>query len=253
MFFDLPLHPLLVHFPVVLLPLTAVGVIGLVVFRRRSRALALSVLGLIVVGALATVGSLLSGNALADMSYTPDQHQRWGLILTVAAVVYALVAGSWLWRAARADDGSPAKAWGYASAVMAVAVTVVAVLAGHSGAVAAWGGKAGTDTTTAPASPEATSVSPAAPSTPAPASPSSSEASAYTMEEVAKHNTAESCWVAVNGNAYDLTEWIGNHPGGSQAIESMCGTDGTSAFERKHGGEEDPAAALERYRLGPIR
>lgn len=251
MLFDLPLHPLLVHFPVVLLPLTAVGVVGLAVSRRRSRALALSVLGLIVVGALAAVGSLLSGNALADMSYTPAQHQRWGLILTVAAVVYALVAGPWLWRAAREDGGSPAKPWGYASAVMAVAVTVVAVLAGHSGAEAAWKGKTDTETTTAPASPDATSVSPAAPSTSGSASPS--EASGYTMEEVAKHNTAESCWVAVNGNAYDLTEWIANHPGGSQAIESMCGTDGTSAFERKHGGEEDPAAALERYRLGPIR
>ncbi len=253
MLFDLPLHPLLVHLPVVLLPLTAVGVIGLALTQRRSRALALSVLGLLVVGTLAAVGSLLSGNALAGLSYTPAQHQRWGLILTIAAVIYALVAGPWLWRASREDGGSPAKPWGYASAAVGAAVAVLTVLVGHSGAEAVWEGKTDTETTVAPASPNATSVSPAAPSTPAPSSPSSSEASGYTMEEVAKHNTAESCWVAINGNAYDLTEWIGNHPGGSQAIQSMCGTDGTAAFKGKHGGEEDPAAALERYRLGPIR
>ncbi|PIR89457.1 MAG: hypothetical protein COU07_00970 [Candidatus Harrisonbacteria bacterium CG10_big_fil_rev_8_21_14_0_10_40_38] len=52
--------------------------------------------------------------------------------------------------------------------------------------------------------------------------------------DVAKHNSKTSCWTIIDGKVYDLTEWIGQHPGGQQAILSLCGKDGTEAFRNQH-------------------
>ena len=46
-------------------------------------------------------------------------------------------------------------------------------------------------------------------------------------EEVAKHNNAESCWVIVKGQAYDVTEFLPDHPGGSKIILKYAGKDAT--------------------------
>ncbi|BGP12780.1 hypothetical protein JCM10213v2_000697 [Rhodosporidiobolus nylandii] len=53
--------------------------------------------------------------------------------------------------------------------------------------------------------------------------------------EVAKHNTAESLWVIVNGNAYDLTE----HPGGMKILLKYAGQDATEPIH--------PPGTLEQY------
>lgn len=37
-------------------------------------------------------------------------------------------------------------------------------------------------------------------------------------QEVAKHASAEDCWVVVNGKVYDLTAFAPNHPGGAQSM-----------------------------------
>ena len=57
----------------------------------------------------------------------------------------------------------------------------------------------------------------------------------YTKAEVAAKNTASNCWTIVGNKVYDLTQWISRHPGGSGAIASLCGVDGTSGFKGKHG------------------
>ncbi|MFA6459347.1 MAG: cytochrome b5-like heme/steroid binding domain-containing protein [Candidatus Paceibacterota bacterium] len=72
----------------------------------------------------------------------------------------------------------------------------------------------------------------------------------YTLTEVAIHNTASSCWAAVNGGVYNLTTWIGKHPGGEKAILSICGKDGSSAFNNQHDGQADPAKALASFKIG---
>ena len=82
--------------------------------------------------------------------------------------------------------------------------------------------------------------------------PTQTTATSYTMDQVAQHSTAESCWSVVNGKVYDLTDWVTQHPGGKDAITGMCGTDATAAFEGKHGGESDPATALDGYLLGAL-
>jgi len=53
----------------------------------------------------------------------------------------------------------------------------------------------------------------------------------YTMEEVASHNTKESCWIVANNNVYDATNFINRHPGGSYTLLSKAGTDVTKHFE----------------------
>ncbi|KAH8828420.1 hypothetical protein DL96DRAFT_1709707 [Flagelloscypha sp. PMI_526] len=37
-------------------------------------------------------------------------------------------------------------------------------------------------------------------------------------KEVSTHNTRESCWIIVHGNAYDVTEFLSDHPGGAKII-----------------------------------
>ena len=107
-------------------------------------------------------------------------------------------------------------------------------------------------------------VASAAPATPAmsatPAPSKSAEesksaepvAAGNTMERVKANNSASSCWTVISGNVYDLTRWIGSHPGGSGAIRSLCGTDGTAEFNSQHRGEGTPQARLAGYLLGPL-
>lgn len=56
--------------------------------------------------------------------------------------------------------------------------------------------------------------------------------SAITLEEIAKHATQDDCWMAINGNVYDVTDFISSHPGG-QAIVFGCGKDATELFENR--------------------
>jgi len=74
----------------------------------------------------------------------------------------------------------------------------------------------------------------------------------YTMAQVRANNTAKSCWTAIDGYVYNLTNWISAHPGGSGAILFLCGTDGTNAFKAQHENQSRPAIRLDSYRIGPL-
>ncbi len=74
----------------------------------------------------------------------------------------------------------------------------------------------------------------------------------FTMADVAKNNSATSCYSVVRGKVYDLTAWISKHPGGEGAIKRMCGVDGTAGFTGKHGGSAGPEGALDRYYIGDL-
>lgn len=55
-------------------------------------------------------------------------------------------------------------------------------------------------------------------------------AKTYTMAQVASHNSSSSCWLAISGSAYDVTKYLGLHPGGAGEILRYCGKDATTAF-----------------------
>lgn len=244
----LPLHPLVVHVVVVLLPLGAAALIAIIVvpsWRTRYGVLAL---GTLTVGALASVVARITGLALAETETLPRTHAQWGNILVPVALVVAAL--GWVWwflerRREKAPAGSSPLGTIIASAVSlagALAVIVLTVLTGHSGAQATWG-------TSGVASPSAGVSTPASPGATAEATPT---ASGYTLEEVAEHDTAESCWAAINGEVYDLTEWIGVHPGGASHILALCGTDATERFELQHSDDRRPNTQLERFRIGAL-
>ena len=74
----------------------------------------------------------------------------------------------------------------------------------------------------------------------------------YTLADVAMHNTGTSCWSTINGGVYDLTSWINQHPGGPEAILSICGKDGSAAFNDQHGGQRRPANELAGFQIGTL-
>lgn len=56
----------------------------------------------------------------------------------------------------------------------------------------------------------------------------------FTMEEVAKHNTADDAWLVVDDNVYDITKFAKLHPGGTLLILEYAGKDATDAFYELH-------------------
>jgi cytochrome b involved in lipid metabolism len=77
-------------------------------------------------------------------------------------------------------------------------------------------------------------------------------ATGYTLAQVAANNTTGSCWAAIDGNVYDLTSWINQHPGGKSAILSICGKDGSAAFNGQHGGSGRAQSELATLKLGTL-
>jgi len=99
------------------------------------------------------------------------------------------------------------------------------------------------------ASPAAT---PSATPSATPTAKGTTESAGYTMEKVRANNNEASCWSVIDGNVYDLTKWIGSHPGGRGNILSLCGKNGTAEFASKHRGDSNPQARLKGYLLGPL-
>ena len=75
----------------------------------------------------------------------------------------------------------------------------------------------------------------------------------YTKAEVAAKNTASNCWTIVGNKVYDLTQWVSRHPGGSSAIASICGMDGTSRFKGQHASSGRANATLDGYYIGDLK
>ncbi|KAF7597380.1 hypothetical protein BBP40_006322 [Aspergillus hancockii] len=59
---------------------------------------------------------------------------------------------------------------------------------------------------------------------------------------VAEHNSRDSCWVIVHGKAYDVTEFLPEHPGGQKIILKYAGKDATEEFDPIH-----PPDTLDKY------
>ncbi|CAE6512738.1 unnamed protein product [Rhizoctonia solani] len=54
------------------------------------------------------------------------------------------------------------------------------------------------------------------------------------FDEVQKHNTRNSCWVVINGEIYDVTGFLNDHPGGIGPILKAAGSDATRVFVPIH-------------------
>jgi Cytochrome b involved in lipid metabolism len=261
----LPVHPLVVHFAVVLLPLAALALVILVIVPRWADRFGWVTLAALAGGTAAAFVAKESGEALAAKIGEPAAHASLGDLLPPLAVALLLAAVVWFIlhrRSAKAGRGRTAGTIvaGALAAVLALTVTGVTVAVGHTGAQAAWGDvaaeAAGAQPEESPSATDTASESPSASataSTGANATPSaSSTAGAYSLADVAKHADANSCWSAVNGKVYDLTKWINQHPGGPQRILAMCGKDASDAFNGQHGGQARPAKELAGFEIGTL-
>lgn len=247
----LPLHPLVVHFAVVLIPVAALGLLLLVLFGKLADRFGVLTLLVLAVGSGAAFVAKESGEDLAAKVGRPAEHATWGSLLPwVAAALWAVALIWYLLHRAdrRASRGRSAATIGGALLTAALALVTVAlsILVGHSGATAVWASTAATPSTTPVSTPTASAPS-ASPST---STTTGTAEASYTAAQVAQHADAASCWVAINGSVYDLTEWISAHPGGSQRILDICGTDATAAFTAQHGGQAKPADQLAQFRIG---
>ncbi len=172
-------------------------------------------------------------------------------IATGAAVALALVVAPSA--SAAVKEGAACKKAGQSSTVSGRKFTCV-----KKGSKLVWNKGVVVKSAPTAAATAAASAAPMASATPMAtksAEPTKSAAPAstgYTMERVKANGTSSSCWAVISGNVYDLTKWIGSHPGGSGAIASLCGTDGTSEFLAMHRNQNKPEARLAGYLLGPL-
>merc|ERR1719316_1203846 len=72
-----------------------------------------------------------------------------------------------------------------------------------------------------------------------------------TLEEVAKHSTKEDCWVAVNGQVLNVTNFLKDHPGGELAILTFAGKDASEEFNMIHPPDVIPKYAPDAL-VGPL-
>lgn len=140
----LPMHPLIVHGAVVLVPLAAVGLMLMAVrpaFSRRFGVLVVIVAG---VGALASVAAKLSGEELSERVGTPEVHAELGDVLPWVALGL-FVLGLVFWLVDRGIPGNkPRPGWLVVFAILLLLASAFAIYwtirVGHSGAEVTWAG-----------------------------------------------------------------------------------------------------------------
>lgn len=260
--FGLPLHPLAVHVPVVLLPLGALSLLVLLVVPRWRAVLAWPTVAVLGIAAVGSLVAKLSGEALAERVGEPGRHEELGnWLVALAWMLFAGTLAWWLWQRKRLKQrratGVVGLIVGVVLATVAATALIVAVLTGHTGATAVWGGLVSDG---APAAPSATGSDDdddddddAAPGATQGASPGATPGAAgISTAEVAQHDDSASCWVAIEGTVYDLTDWITQHPGGPERILGICGTDASDDFGGQHAGQSEPTAQLSEFAIGAL-
>jgi len=235
----LPVHPLVIHTVVVLVPLSALGLIAAVFSASFRKRFAVAFVVLLAATVPLAFVAKESGEALAERIGITEQHETLGDAFPVWVAVLLAMAVVWLLVSRRTGSVLVRRIVGGVLVFTAAQVIVLTVLVGHSGADATWGGiVAGFD-------------KPTASETAAP-SPSASSERALTMAEVSTHASADNCWTVIDGAVYDVTPFVNRHPGGAAAIATLCGGDGTSLFDGQHGSAAAPNAQLDSLKVGTL-
>lgn len=74
----------------------------------------------------------------------------------------------------------------------------------------------------------------------------------FSWTDVAKHNTAEDCWVSYRGKVYDVTAWVSKHPGGKEVLQLTAGRDVSISFESYHPFSKKAHDVLAKYEIGIV-
>jgi uncharacterized membrane protein len=141
--FGLPVHALVVHGAVVLIPLAALG--GILMAIRPTFSRRFGTLVVVIAGAAAgsAVVARLSGEQLAERVGKPELHAQLGEVMPyIAVAMFALILVFWLF-----DRGIPANKyrpmWLVILGIVMLLVCCLAIFwvirVGHSGSTAVWG------------------------------------------------------------------------------------------------------------------
>lgn len=139
--FGLPLHPLVVHAAVVLIPLAALGLVLMAIGQKQSKRFG----PLVVAVALAAAGSaflaMASGRDLAERyGYGEQQHfDLGGWMPWVGLVLFANCLLLWLVDLRSPSRGLPGTVLSIAGFVVAAVATGLTIWTGHLGAELVWG------------------------------------------------------------------------------------------------------------------
>ena len=144
----IPLHPLVVHAVVVLIPLAALGVIAIAVVPKWRTRFGVLVVGVTAFATVMVPVATSTGEQLQGVKGENDlieEHAELGDAALYSAVPLLILAVALWWLGRRAAQDAPAPRWlNLLVPVLAVVVAVVAivqmVLIGHSGAKAVWSG-----------------------------------------------------------------------------------------------------------------
>ncbi|GAA4112154.1 hypothetical protein GCM10022415_06720 [Knoellia locipacati] len=144
----IPLHPLVVHAIVVLLPLATLGTIAIAVRPRWRRSYGPLVVAAAALAAVLSPVATQSGEALERRVGDPGVHAELGDTLVFFAIALTLASAALVWLERRAS--SPTRAASAGGSRLTTVVAIVAVViglasavqvyrVGDSGARAAWG------------------------------------------------------------------------------------------------------------------
>ena len=240
----LPIHPLISHAVVVLVPLAAVGAL-ILTFRTTWRA---TYSPLVLIATLLSLMSAYiatqSGEALSSRVGLPNSHSTLGERLALTVLIFSITFSIWfaIERSKSLRTKIPkllqqlVKALVPVTAIMSLTLTV---LVGHSGAETTWKSRI-TQT-------QAVALEGSAPTVGAPAGSVN-----LSTSEINSHNSQSDCWSIVNGKVYNLTTYVQSHPGGVGVIANICGKDGTNSFKNQHGTQGKPNSVLTGFLLGSV-
>lgn len=61
--------------------------------------------------------------------------------------------------------------------------------------------------------------------------------------ELSRHNSQEDCWMAINGQVYDVTDYLPEHPSRPSVILPWCGREASEGYRTKGKGKPHSATA----------
>lgn len=144
MIWGLPAHPLVVHAPVVLIPITAIFAIIMVSNRKLSRRFGPLVVGVAALAAISAFLAAQTGKALQEaLGYQVVEHAMFGeRVWWFSGATFVTLLGLWLIdRSSRRSRRFDGNLLAIAAVVFSILATFWVIRAGHTGAELVWFGK----------------------------------------------------------------------------------------------------------------
>ena len=73
----------------------------------------------------------------------------------------------------------------------------------------------------------------------------------YTLEEIGRHTSEDSCWLVANGRVYDATRFLRSHPAGKDVLVRRSG--GTDCSEDFSFHSKKARKLWDHYRIGKVK